>query len=122
LYEHMKRAVQEREKRAAERLAQQKELDRAKLFDSIRKDFMTLAIGSIAIFEESSGHLWGHGKPADQLTPKEAQWRSEWAFIRGEILDNVNDKIRRLQISMDAHEVKFIGYNNLNFKGPRDQE
>ena len=39
------------------------EFSKKRLLNNLEKKFNTTIIGSLAVFEEELGHLWGHGLP-----------------------------------------------------------
>ena len=68
-------------------------------------------IGAISEIEQSFGLLWGHDKPDSQLTENERKWLKLWKRVRGRILGNGNDQIRKLEKELDRYEIKYKGYN-----------
>ena len=44
------------------------EFSKKRLLNNLEKKFNTTIIGSLSVFEEEFGELWGHGLPNDQLT------------------------------------------------------
>lgn len=74
------------------------------IYYNLEKRFQTTMIGSLAKFEESFGHLWGHDKNDNDLTDKELDFRDLWERTRMLILNNGNHQMR----SAISEVTKFI--------------
>ena len=64
------------------------DFSKKRLLNNLEKKFNTTIIGSLAVFEEEFGHLWGHGLPNDQLTEEQKELKRLWKRARVKILDN----------------------------------
>ena len=67
----------------------------------------TTMIGSLSKFESNFGFLWGHGKPADELTEQELEFRDKWDATRNEVLNQGNNCLRSLMTEIDGYTVSF---------------
>ena len=87
-----------------------KENSKRRLLNNIQKKFNTTIIGSLAVFEEFFGQLWGHGKPIEDLTWDEQEWRKIWASARSRILDNGNSNLRAAQNEIAQYTLHWDRY------------
>jgi len=58
-----------------------------RLANNLTKKFNTTTIGSLAIFEEEIGFLWGHGLQYKDLYEYKREWRKILSTVRTRILD-----------------------------------
>jgi len=58
------------------------EVSKKRLLNNIKKKFDTTIIGSLAVFEEEFGELWGHGSHVSELTTEQAEYRHLWQEAR----------------------------------------
>ncbi len=72
----------------------QKERCKKRLSSIISTKIKTSFIGSISIYEESFGFLWGHGKQEEELDDNEVAMKQIWENVRSKILDNGNSQLR----------------------------
>ena len=72
----------------------QKERCKKRLSNIISTKMRTSFIGSISIYEENFGFLWGHGKPDSDLDENEIAMKQVWETARSRILDNGNSQLR----------------------------
>lgn len=91
------------------------EASKKRLLNNIKKKFDTTIIGSLAVFEEAFGHLWGHGLPNDQLSDEEKEFRSLWQEARTSILDAGNSNLRAAQSEIAQYTMSWNRYV-MNFK------
>lgn len=108
----MKRQIDERKKRQNEKY---NENSKQRLINGIAKKFKTTIIGSLAVFEEHFGYLWGHGKDIKDLTKEEKTFYNIWMRARSELLDKGNNHARAAEIeigeytiSWDRYKTKFV--------------
>lgn len=87
-----------------------KENSKRRLLVNIQKKFNTTIIGSLAVFEECFGHLWGHGKHIDDLDANEREWRKIWCVARSRILDNGNSNLRAAQNEIAQYTLHWDRY------------
>lgn len=71
----------------------------------IQKKFKTTMIGALASFEESFGHLWGHGKHIDQLVEEEVAWRTYWEKTRNDILNKGHTQLRAALEELNEYDI-----------------
>jgi len=120
-YNQFRRVMEARKSRQLKEMEEIKYRSKEYIFNRIRKDLMTIAIGDIATMENHFGVLWGHGKDAADLTENERKWAQRWQIIREDILDNVNKKIRNIEKELGKFEITHTGYHyNLRFKENSD--
>lgn len=67
----------------------------------------TTMIGSLSKFESNFGFLWGHGKPVDELTEQELDFKEKWDATRNEVLNQGNNCLRSLMTEIDGYTVSF---------------
>ena len=72
----------------------QKERCKKRLSNIISTKIKTSFIGSISIYEENFGFLWGHGKQEEELDDNEVAMKQIWENVRSKILDNGNSQLR----------------------------
>jgi hypothetical protein len=65
----------------------------------------TAFIGAIDRFEESFGHLWGHGLDYGELSSEQKRWREVWEHCRDNVLDNGNDQLRSLLKEIEGYNI-----------------
>ena len=87
-----------------------KENSKKRLLTNIEKKFKTTIIGALAVYEEYFGHLWGHGKPVEELTEEEKMWRKTWLEARSKILDNGNSNLRAAQSEIAQYTMTWDRY------------
>ena len=99
-------------KEAAKKANQEKSVAtaRRKLETVIQKKCQTTMIGALARFEERFGHLWGHGKPVEELTEEEVAYKEAWEVARTEILNNGNNQLRAIKEELARYSVVYEGY------------
>lgn len=92
----------------------QKLYSKRRLINILEKKFKTCYIGALAKFEETFGHLWGHGQTED-LTPEQQEWKELWYDVRTAILNNGNnqaraamDEISQYTMTWDKYKVEFL--------------
>lgn len=86
-----------KEKRKQEFDVKYKENSKKRLLNNIEKKFKTTIIGSLAVFEQLFGDLWGHGLNVQDLNDDQKYWRKVWLEARSKILDNGNSNLRASQ-------------------------
>lgn len=92
-----------------------------RLLNNIVKKFNTTTIGSLAIFEEIFGFLWGHGIPYNDLSEEEKEWRESWAEARTKILDLGNSNLRAAQSEINQYTLTWNRYvTNFYIKGDEE--
>lgn len=90
-YNRNKKIVNDR-RRINKDLKDQKLQDRFKR--KIKTHGETILIGTLEIFENEFGYLWGHSKSPNMLTPEEREMKELWTITREQILNNGHDRIR----------------------------
>ena len=86
------------------------ENSKRRLMTNVEKKFNTTIIGSLAVFEEFFGCLWGHGKRVEDLNHEEQEWRKIWAIARSRILDNGNSNLRAAQNEIAQYTLHWDRY------------
>lgn len=86
------------------------EYSRKRLANNLHKKFQTVTIGALAAFEDGFGHLWGHGKPVDELTEEELEYRRVWETTRTRILDLGNSNARGAKSEIAQYNVTWNRY------------
>ncbi len=86
------------------------DFSKTRLLNNLKKKFDTTTIGSLAIFEEEFGFLWGHGKPYSQLNEDEKDWREVWSRARTYILDLGNSNLRASQSEISQYTLTWNRY------------
>lgn len=89
-----------------------KEEDRQLLADNLSKKLMTTGVGSLSIFEENFGYLWGHKKKKEDLTENEALFLELYGKVRDEVFDNINGQIRGMQAELNLHDIEYTGFKH----------
>jgi hypothetical protein len=89
---------------------QYKDNSKRRLLVNLQKKFNTTIIGSLAVFEEFFGDLWGHGKAVEDLTWDEQEWRKIWSTARSRILDNGNSNLRAAQNEIAQYTLHWDRY------------
>tara|TARA_R110002020_G_scaffold55309_3_gene153619 strand:- start:3303 stop:3662 length:360 start_codon:yes stop_codon:yes gene_type:complete len=87
-----------------------KDSSKKRLLNNIKSKFNTTTIGSLAIFEEAFGFLWGHGIHPDELSEEEKEWRETWADARTKILDLGNSNSRGAQSEISQYTLSWNRY------------
>jgi hypothetical protein len=103
--------------------AEYKEASKKRLMNNITKKFNTTTIGSLSIFEESFGFLWGHGIPHNELTDEERHWRTMWSEARTKILDLGNSNLRGSQSEISQYTLswnKYVTHFYIKNQGDKD--
>lgn len=90
----------ERKRREDERAAREEAFARLKASAASR--MRTTMVGAISAVEEAFGHLWGLGKPRQDLTDREFRLDAEWRRLRERIFDIGNKQIRAIEIEVEA--------------------
>lgn len=86
------------------------ESSKKKLMGNIKKKFDTTIIGSLAVFEEAFGHLWGHDVDPDKRTIEQSVMAEQWQEARSKILDNGNSNLRAAQNEISNYTLSFNRY------------
>jgi hypothetical protein len=102
--DNMRRAVQIREGKIENSM---KKDSRARLNESISRKFRTTFIGSLSIFEEKFGKLWGNKIPQHLLNDREREFRKAWEETRNLILNNGNNQLRAAQMEISEYCVEW---------------
>ena len=68
--------------------------------DILTKRFQTTMIGSLYVFEQYFGYLWGLNSDKE-LTPLQKQLETRWEDARNEILNNGNSQLRKCLSDME---------------------
>jgi hypothetical protein len=93
------------------------DFSKKRLLNNLEKKFNTTIIGSLAVFEEEFGHLWGHGLPSDQLTEEQKELKRLWKRARVKILDNGGSNLRAAQSELaqySFHWNRYVTHFNLS--------
>lgn len=94
------------------------ESSKKRLLNNIEKKFNTTMIGSLAVFEDCFGHLWGQDKRFNELTELEKEWREVWNEARSKVLDNGNSNLRAAQNEIAQYTLSWDRYiTEMPFKG-----
>ena len=105
-------------KRKAENYEDQ---SKKRLINNLTKKFNTTTIGSLSVFEDSFGFLWGHGIEYSELTKEERKWRRIWSDARTDILDLGNSNLRGAQNEVASYTISWDRYiTNFYFKENED--
>ena len=86
------------------------EFSKKRLLNNLEKKFNTTIIGSLAVFEEELGHLWGHGLPTEDLTEEQKNIRRLWKKARVKILDNGGSNLRAAQNELAQYSFHWNRY------------
>ena len=88
-----------------------------KLLRAVETKFKTAFIGALNQFEKKFGFLWGHGKPDNELTQNEKDFREIWEEARAEVLNNGNNQLRASQEEIAEYTMERNKYElNLTVK------
>jgi hypothetical protein len=93
------------------------EFSKKRILNNLEKKFNTTIIGSLAVFEEEFGHLWGHGIPFEQLNDEQKELRKLWKRARVKILDNGGSNLRAAQSELAQytfHWNRYVTHFNFN--------
>ena len=105
------------------RKSKYKDSSKKRLLNNIKKKFDTTTIGSLAIFEEFFGELWGHGLRYNELTEEEKEWREDWNEARTKILDLGNSNLRASQSEISQYTIAWNRYvTNFIIKNQDNEE
>lgn len=74
---------------------------------AITTKFKTTMIGSLSVFEDLFGYLWGHGKDPKDLTKTELEFKRSWDIARTDVLNNGNNQMRAVLQEVDGYTVKW---------------
>ena len=107
-YEQMDRVVKHRKEKMEER---DYGVSHERLMAAVKKKVMTIIIGEIDRCEKAFGYLWAHGKPGNQLSEAQLEWRRKWELIRTDMLNHGNGQLRALLSEVDMYEVMYSNYN-----------
>ncbi len=86
------------------------EYSKKRLLNNLQKKFNTTIIGSLAVFEEEFGELWGHGLPYDELDEEQIEFRRIWKDARTRILDMGNSNLRASQSEIAQYTLHWNRY------------
>lgn len=86
------------------------DFSKKRLLNNLEKKFNTTIIGSLAIFEEYFGELWGHGIEYDQLDEEQKEFRKIWKDARSKILDSGNSNLRASQSEISQYTLHWNRY------------
>jgi len=92
-----------------------------RLSNELQSKFDTTIIGSLAVFEEEFGHLWGHGLRYKELTDQQKEFREIWKTARVRILDAGNANLRAMQGLLSRYSVEWNRYV-MNFRLPKEND
>lgn len=77
-----------------------------RLTRSVQRHLESCFIGSLAMFEEEFGELWGLNTKDSLLTDIQRKNRERWRRVRSAILNSGNAKMRTLLIEIDHRRVE----------------
>ncbi len=86
------------------------DFSKKRLLNNLEKKFNTTIIGSLAVFEEEFGELWGHGLPSEELTDEQKKLRQLWKRARVRILDNGGSNLRAAQNELAQYSFHWNRY------------
>lgn len=86
------------------------DFSKKRLLNNLEKKFNTTIIGSLAIFEEQFGFMWGHGTPYSSLNSQQKQLRNLWKEARTKILDSGNSNLRAAQSELAQYSFTWNRY------------
>jgi len=99
------------------------DFSKKRLLNNLKKKFNTTIIGSLAVFEEIFGHLWGHGLPYDQLTDEQKELHQAWKQARTRILDSGNSNLRAAQSELAQYSFHWNRYvTHFELKGNQEND
>ncbi len=81
-----------------------------RLHNNIKKKFNTTIIGSLAVFEEEFGWLWGHGLDTKDLIEDQKRFRESWKSARIKILDNGGSNLRAAESELNQYSFTWNRY------------
>jgi len=90
-------------------------ISKKRLMNNIKKKFNTTIIGSLAIFEEEFGEMWGHGQPYEELDDEQVECREIWQEVREKILDAGHSNARAAQNELSQYSFTWNRYV-MNFR------
>ena len=88
-----------------------KENAKRRLTKNLERKFKTTMIGSLAVFEEYFGDLWGHNSNSGDLTPEQEEFKHLWEAARTEVLNNGNTQIRVAQEELSQYTITWDRYH-----------
>jgi len=93
-----------------------------KVSQKLRKEFTTVMIGALSIFEEIFGEMWEHGTPVSELSDEALLFFQKWQLARHQILDLGNERLRAAisDITVRLHDL--ARYNTLFVPVQQDKE
>jgi hypothetical protein len=97
-----------------------KENSKKRLIKNVERKFKTTMIGSLAVFEEYFGDLWGHNN-SDPLTSDQEDFKHLWEAARTEILNNGNTQLRIAQEEISQYTMTWNRYH-IDFVITKDNE
>jgi len=77
-----------------------------RLMQSAKRYLESCFVGSLAMFEEEFGELWGLNTKESLLTDIQRKNRERWRRVRSAILNSGNAKMRTLLIEIDHRRVE----------------
>jgi hypothetical protein len=86
------------------------DFSKKRLQNNIKKKFNTTIIGSLAVFEEEFGWLWGHGLKYEDLTEDQKKFRESWKSARIKILDNGGSNLRAAESELSQYSFSWNRY------------
>jgi hypothetical protein len=86
------------------------DFSKKRLLNNLEKKFNTTIIGSLAVFEEEFGFLWGHGKQNEELTEEQKELKKLWKRARVKILDNGGSNLRAAQSELAQYSFHWNRY------------
>ena len=87
-----------------------RKFSKKRLLNNLTKKFNTTTIGSLAIFEEDFGFLWGHGLPHSDLSDEQKEYRKLWKKTRISPLDAGHSNLRACQSEISQYSVRWNRY------------
>jgi hypothetical protein len=97
------------------------EFSKKRLLNNLEKKFNTTIIGSLAIFEEQFGFMWGHGIPYSSLSKEQKELRIIWKETRTKILDSGNSNLRAAQSELAQYSFTWNRFIT-NFKLDKENQ
>lgn len=102
-----KKLVEERKKRTQEKYCDE---SKNRLKKVVKKNCTTIMIAALDEFEKEFGDLWGNGQPEDQLTDEQRDMLEGWKYVREQILNRGNSKIRATSDEIDQYSISWKRY------------
>lgn len=90
------------------------EQSKERLLKIIKKKIQTSFIGSLDIFEQNFGYLWGYNKETKTTNPRtieERRFKELWDLVRTRVLDNGNSQLRAAETEISNHVVSWQRYH-----------